>query len=81
MKVNVKVEGTVLGIETVKYGEKISYRLKVLQGLDSIGISVPVEKLGEVSSIPSNTKVTVLVEVSDYRDKSGFYMRFNSLVK
>lgn len=81
MKVKVKIEGIVLGLETVKYGEKITHRLKVLQGMDSIGISVPAEKLGEITSIPQNTKVIILIEVAGFRDKPGFYMRLIDVIK
>ena len=81
MKVKVKIEGKILGLETAKYGEKVSHKLKLIQGMELIGISVSAEKFSEVRSIPQYTEVIVLVEIFDIKGNSGFYMRFIDVIK
>jgi hypothetical protein len=81
MKVKGKIDGEVLGVQSQKYGEKETHRLKLLQGMDSVGVSVPNDKLVEAAQLQKGMMVTILVEFNDYRDKTGFYMRYESFVK
>lgn len=72
-------DAMVIGIKTTMYDKKASNKLMVLKDMESIPLSVPDEKLKEVTELPSGLMLDFSVQICLYRDKQGGYLRYVSM--
>jgi len=76
MKVKAILEGTILGIEKKQYQDKISWSLKLLQEMNIASVSV---SGGDVQLFEKGEIIKIEVEINDFKDRSGFYLKYLGL--